>query len=149
MFNKELLDSLFDLNLETGDLFHKNGEPADPFEGRYRRVHMRGARYYAHHVVWCMVKGYWPERLDHKNGDGANNQPSNLREATHAQNMANVVYGPLRGIESHGAKWRARIQVNGKRIELGSYASREEAIAAYEAGAEKHFGEFAEHNRPN
>ena len=73
----------------------------------------------------------------------------NLREATQSQNMANKMHGPLRGIERHGAKCRARIQVEGIRIELGSYASREEAIAAYQAGAEKHFGEFAEHNRLN
>ncbi len=149
MFTKELLESLFDLNLDTGDLFHKNGEPADPFEGRYRRVHIHGARYYAHHVVWCIIKGYWPEQIDHKNGDGGNNHPDNLRESNQSQNGANATWSPSRGVEAHGKKYRARITVEGKRISLGSYDTIEEAIKAYQDGAEKYFGEFAQHNRMN
>lgn len=149
MFTREQLFEMFDFDLDAGFVYHKNGERADHFSGKYRRVTIDGSKYYVHHIIWCVVHGYWPDRLDHWNGDGEDNRPDNLREATQAQNMANRVYGKMRGAEAHGRRWRARIEVNGVRIELGSYASREEAIAAYEAGAERYFGQYAEHNRPN
>jgi len=149
MFTQDQLNEVFTLDRFTGFLYWKyNNRRADHFSGKYRRVWWGGQKYYVHHIVWCMIYGNWPDQIDHINTDGEDNRPENLRESTQAQNRYNATYGPLRGVESHGAKWRARIQVNGKRIELGSYASREEAITAYEAGAEKYFGEFAEHNRP-
>lgn len=40
-------------------------------------------------------------------------------------------------------KWRARIGLNGERISLGLFSTREEAHAAYRAAAERLHGEFA------
>ena len=37
----------------------------------------------------------------------------------------------------------ASIMVDGKRINLGAFASPEDASAAYQSAAAKHFGEFA------
>ena len=153
MLDKAFFDSLFYYDPEDGELYRRRdgalaGSRSD---GRYVRVSIgQSQRRYAHHVIWCMLRGVWVENgIDHWDGDGFNNREYNLRDANQSQNIANAAWGESRGIEKHGAKWRARIVVNNRRLELGSFASREEAIAAYRAGAEKHFGEFAEHNRPN
>lgn len=44
----------------------------------------------AHHLVWYFIYGEWPSKaIDHIDGDRSNNQPSNLRLATRAQNAVN------------------------------------------------------------
>jgi len=150
MITKEYLDSIFFYDEEDGELYYlANGMLAEQTaHGKYKRVnigHGNGRRY-SHHIIWCMVYGTWPlGNIDHRR-DGSN-KLDNIREGTQSQNLGNSTYGRLRGIEKHGAGFRARIQVNGQRIELGSFATEEAAIAAYRAGAEKYFGEFAEHNR--
>jgi hypothetical protein len=76
---------------------------------------------------------YSLERLD-TNG---NYDPSNCiwaTKATQAQNRrtASAIYGNEIGIDYQRGddRWRARIMRNGKRLTLGSFSSREEAIAA-------------------
>lgn len=91
----------------------------------------------------------WP-MTDHIDRDGLNNQRSNLRPATNAQNQRNR--GPNAGGSSrykgvwrapcHG-KWRAEIRADGKRRYLGYFASEEEAALVYNAAATELFGEFA------
>lgn len=133
---------------EDGELFFKRtGAIATHNHGIYLRVSFLGKKYYAHHIVWFLVHGKWPKNIDHRNGDCKDNRISNLREASQSQNIANANFGKKRGIERHGAKWRARIVVRGHRIELGSFATIEEAKIAYTVGALKHFGEFAFHAR--
>lgn len=150
MFTKEQLDDVFLLDWDTGFLYWKyNGKRADHFSGRYRRVWWGGSKYYSHHIIWCMVYGEWPNQIDHINGDGEDNRPENLRKSDQQQNIANADFGAGRGVEAHGKRFRARIWVNQKRIELGSFDTREEAQEAYKVAAEKYFGEFAFHNREN
>jgi hypothetical protein len=135
---------------EDGELYWRaTGKRACYVSGLYKRVQKNKTWEYAHHIIWCVVNGYWPEKdIDHKNGNGHDNRPDNIREATETQNMGNSSWGPMRGIEKHGKKFRARIGTGNGRIELGSYATVEEAQAAYRIGAEKYFGfEFAFHNR--
>jgi len=90
--------------------------------------------------------------VDHKNGNGLDNRRDNLRVCTQAENLRNrkinsnntsgfkgVRFDPL----SHTKPWRARITVSGKRYNLGTFCSANEAHEAYcKAAAEKH-GEFA------
>jgi hypothetical protein len=141
------LDKIFFYDSE-GDLFHRSsGKLATHNHGRYLRVAWNGTKYYAHHIIWYVTYGYWPHFVDHKNGNHKDNRLENLRDATMSQNIANADFGEMRGIELHGAKFRARVWVEGKRTELGSYSTLEEAKEAYRKGAEKYFGEFAYHNR--
>lgn len=152
MITKEYLDEVFFYDSKDGELYYRDtgklaGQKA---HGKYVRVNIGNGngRRYAHHIIWCMVHGGWPKyNIDHRR-DGSN-KLDNIREATQSQNMANRTYGELRGIEKHGAKLRVRIWVDGRRIELGSYDTMEQAKAAYREGAEKYFGEFAFHNREN
>lgn len=148
MFTKAYLDRYFVLDYETGFLYRKNGKRVDHFHGKYRRVAFEGAKYYAHHLIWCMAYGDWPcKDIDHRDGNPQNNRPNNLREAGASNNIANADFGPSRGVEKHGRQYRARIVVNGARHELGSFDIYDDAVSAYKTAAEKFFGEFAFHNR--
>jgi hypothetical protein len=90
--------------------------------------------------------------VDHIDGDGLNNQRSNLRPATQQQNSRNR--RPIGGKSQykgvtwnrHIEKWTAKIWIDYKCIYLGSYKTEREAAVAYDNAAIKHFGEFAKLN---
>lgn len=76
------------------------------------------------------------QEVDHKNGNGLDNRRSNLRVCTHAENSRNIhnIRGKSKydGVSWHSAssKWRARINVSGKRVSLGYFLAEEDAAAA-------------------
>lgn len=113
----------------------------------YIEISCFGIRVHAHRLAWYFIYRCLPEYIDHADGNKSNNRIANLREANQSQNIANS-YPLKRGVEKHGRKYRARIWVRDERIELGSYETREEAQAAYHAGASQYFGDFARINRP-
>jgi hypothetical protein len=87
--------------------------------------------------------------VDHHDTNKLNNAFLNLRPANDVLNGANK-RAPI--TNTSGAKgvrrrannrWRASVEHEGKFISLGTYGSREEASAAYLAGAQKIFGDFA------
>lgn len=86
--------------------------------------------------------------VDHKDRDSLNNRTENLRVATHRQNLCNVglratsTSGRI-GVTRHQGGWVARISVNGKRLHIGCFATREAAALAYNKAALKYHGEFA------
>jgi hypothetical protein len=92
-------------------------------------------------------------QVDHRDLDGLNNQRSNLRWATRAQQVQNISVrrdcaAGLKGVYRKNKKWRATIVVSGKRTALGSFSTKEEAGRAYDAKAVELFGEFARLNFP-
>lgn len=106
----------------------------------------------AHHVVWAMVYGRWPNRrIDHKDRNPLNNAISNLREATRSQNGANsrrpiTNNSGFKGVSRSGRPsrpWAAHIKVDQKTKFLGRYVTPEEAHEAYKTAATRVFGEFA------
>lgn len=117
----------------------------------YLHIVINGRSYGAHRLAWLIMTGSWPAKdIDHKDGDGLNNQWINLREATSSQNCANK---RLRRDNTSGAKgvswrpdlgkWKATITAEGKTRHLGFFVDKDDAAAAYEAAATEHFGEFA------
>jgi hypothetical protein len=90
------------------------------------------------------------KEIDHINGDGLDNRRCNLRPATHRQNLAKsrrpLGASGLIGVDQLYGKWRARITVNGIGHHLGMFTSKEEAVSAYNAAAQKFNGEFARTN---
>ena len=89
--------------------------------------------------------------VDHRNGNPLDNRRSNLRVCTQKQNMRNRKKAkhskqPYKGVAWDGWSWRARITVNGRRYNLGSYATAIEAARAYDFTARRLFGEFARTN---
>jgi len=87
---------------------------------------------------------------DHiKNRETLNNRRSNLRIATHAQNMQHSEKGGdgisgMKGVSLiKGRFWRARIKFNNKEIHIGLFGTKQEAYAAYCDTARKLHGKFA------
>lgn len=88
-------------------------------------------------------------RGDHKEViETLNNQRSNLRIATFAQNNYNSRCKPnrlgLRGIQTMSSgRFRAKMRIAGKMTHLGTRDTREEAHQLYCEAVAKHHGEFA------
>ena len=131
---------------EAGYQFRKR----DGFRGsEFRRINVGGRGYRSSHLAWFYMRGRWPRRqIDHKNTNGLDDSWSNLRLATQSQNCANKrcyktnKFG-FKGVHAHHKKYRAMIQSEGKRINLGDYDSPELAYAAYAAAAPVMHGDFA------
>ena len=91
--------------------------------------------------------------VDHINGDKWDNRKCNLRIVTHADNTKNRKLDKRNKSGYTGVKetktgtWNAQIYCDGKRINLGTYKTKEEAVKARKAGEEKYFGKFAHENR--
>lgn len=99
----------------------------------------------------CFVMGQ--KGIDHRDGNGLNNQKLNLRPATQKQNTHNVAKHKdnrvgYKGVSrtKSGKKFRARIFLDGKQHVIGNFYSPEEAAQAYDMAAKTHFGEFARTN---
>jgi hypothetical protein len=90
--------------------------------------------------------------VDHINGDTLDNRRSNLRLATISQNTQNKRHGTgtsrYLGVsyEPKTGKWRCRIVVDGKTIQLGTWPSEEVAAQQYDKAAVKYFGPNARTN---
>lgn len=89
------------------------------------------------------------EQVDHIDGDGLNNQRSNLRLCTQAQNTLNTrMYknnqSGYKGVSFHAmtGRWQAYINVSGKRIYLGLYDTKEDARDTRREAAMKYHKEF-------
>jgi hypothetical protein len=90
--------------------------------------------------------------IDHKNHNGLDCRRDNIREASRKQNSRNRrpsvgKFSTFLGVSYENGKWRARIFVDGKRLQLGHFALEEDAALAYNFAAHEHFGEFARFNR--
>lgn len=94
-------------------------------------------------------------QIDHIDGNGLNNQRSNLRICTPQQNYSNrkknkIGLSKYKGLNfdlrNTKRPWRALIRVNKKAIYLGCSATEEGAAMLYDMGAKKYFKEFANLN---
>ena len=90
---------------------------------------------------------------DHKDGNGLNNQKSNLRYCSYSQNALNSIV-PRNEVGFRGVSfdpkcklpYYARIVSNGKRYSLGRFSTAIEAAKAWNLKALELFGEFARLN---
>jgi hypothetical protein len=87
--------------------------------------------------------------IDHINRDGLDNRRGNLRIATHAENIRNqgIRKNNTSGIKGVSlvpstGRWQARIMVWGQAKFLGTFATSQEAHAAYVAASRELHGEF-------
>jgi hypothetical protein len=108
----------------------------------------RGAKHVAMHrqILQCANDEFG----DHRNHDTLDNRRANLRKCTRGENNKNQRiprnstsgYKGVHRVKESG-RWRARINVNGKRIFIGDFTSPEAAARAYDTAAIKHHGDFA------
>jgi hypothetical protein len=104
----------------------------------YRMIRVDGHQYMAHRLAWLIVHGRFPVGdIDHINGIRTDNRIANLREATRSLNMQNLrraradsTTGVI-GVRRMLKKWQAEIQVNHRKIYLGTFDSIDDARTAY------------------
>jgi len=99
-----------------------------------------------------MILGNDFKLIDHKDGDGLNNQRNNLRGCTYTQNQMNKRISKAnktgyKGVRLEGNKYTAHYSKNGKSYRLGRFDTAMEAAMAYKDFAVKNYGSFA--NVPN
>jgi len=95
------------------------------------------------------------KEIDHRNGITLDNQRSNLRHCTQAENAKNRKINAnnkcgFKGVcwEKGANKWRSQIRLDGKVIHLGLFTCLIKAATAYDSAANKYHGEFARLNFP-
>lgn len=106
----------------------------------YLTIRINEKVYLAHRLAWLVSYGEVPAgMLDHINRNRLDNRVANLRVVTHFQNMQNRKMqrnnkSGFRGVSWDGkyGKWRARINAEGKCINLGYFDSPEKASFEFE-----------------
>ena len=97
-----------------------------------------------HQLIGC-------SHYDHINHDALDNRKENLRPCSQHQNTFNTRKkknntSGVTGVGHYngkGERWRARLMLNGKEINLGSYETFDEAVKARLEGEKTYYGEFA------
>lgn len=114
----------------------------------YHYIKIDGRRYKTHRLAWFYYYGSWPKGvIDHINGNGLDNRVCNLRDVSITINAQNHKEGIKKnglptGVSLCKNGFRARIQVNKKKMALGVYGTSEEALKAYRLARDEH------HNTP-
>lgn len=93
-----------------------------------------------------ILKPWFKNEVDHKDGNGLNNTRSNIRECTGSQNQMNRIHKNatgFRGVTPRHCSFVAYIRILGKKTWLGTFKTALDAAKAYNAAAIKHHGEFA------
>jgi hypothetical protein len=110
----------------------------------YVGIEFNERSYKAHRLAWLVTHGEWPAgEIDHINGDRGDNRIANLRVGSKAQNQQNRklnkdnTSGHI-GVHPRGRKWGASIAYLGKQRYLGTFATVEDAAAAYRKAKADH-----------
>ena len=122
-------------------------------EYAYRRIgnsRTKCTTIYMHRVIAARMGLNIDDRVvDHIDGNGLNNQRSNLRVASHSQSMCNTKLrtdsaSGYRGVSlcRRTGRWTAWIEFQHKKHWLGRHATPELAANAYRAAARRLHGEF-------
>ncbi|TIV83829.1 MAG: HNH endonuclease [Mesorhizobium sp.] len=129
-------------------------EAGSPTMNGYRRITVDRVKYLAHRLAWLHFYGTWPsQQIDHVNGDGCDNRIANLRDVSNAENHRNLRLmktnrSGVAGVrfDARYDNWAATIWEDAKIIHLGSFKSKDDAVAARKA-AERKLGYHPNHGR--
>ena len=148
ILSQSRLQELLQYNEETGIFtwrIHAGNRLSNSIAGSlckrgYFDISVDGKNYRAHRLAWLYVYGNFPIGvIDHINGIKSDNRLVNLRDVTNAKNLlsfrkvsSNNTSGFL-GVSKNHDGWRAEINVNVQKINLGTYPTKEEASIAYVA----------------
>lgn len=117
----------------------------------YIQTSIKGRAYFGHYLAWLYVYGTFPTSfsLDHRNEIKDDNRISNLREATHSQNMIarratkKNKSGYVGVHQRKNGTWKAEIVIDDFQRSVGYFKLAEDAAIARTRAAIKHYGEFA------
>lgn len=130
----------------------RSGRADQTSDKYYAHTYGGGREIYLHRLVMGEPLGYL---VDHRNGDGLDNQRANLRIATRAQNNANRAAASSAGyrgvFQVESGRYKATISDridSAKCVHLGTFATAEDAAREYDREALRRFGEFAQLNFP-
>ncbi|WP_264041469.1 HNH endonuclease signature motif containing protein [Pectobacterium carotovorum] len=101
----------------------------------YLRISINNKKHKSHRIAWLYVYGYWPELIDHINGNKSDNRIKNLRDVSFSENMRNrpTLKSSSTGVNgvvksSNGKGFLAHINVDGVNKYLGTFPSIDEAV---------------------
>ena len=103
---------------------------------KYLRIQIQNKLYLVHRLAWLYVFGALPpDQIDHINGNGIDNRIINLRCVNNSENCKNrrlprnSTSGCI-GVCWHKLtdKWQSNIKIDGKKIHLGIYFNKWDAI---------------------
>jgi len=100
----------------------------------------------------ALITGF--RKTDHQDLNELNNRRYNLRDGSDGRNERNQRaqrdrLSRYKGVWGYrNGRWRAGIQLDKKRTDLGIFDEEEAAARAYDAAAREHFGEYAWLNFP-
>ncbi len=160
------LDWQFNCQIEEGRFFWKNPPKCRPSflnkevgciiknkrTGKeYWIITIDRKKYKRGHLIFLLLNGRMPfPCLDHKNGNSIDDRPSNIREATIAENNRNCHFHRKKAnlptgvtLIRNSKKYESRIRFDTKRIHLGVYSTPEEAHSVYMKKRKELFGDFA------
>lgn len=140
MITQKKLKSILVYCSDTGIFtwIKRNGRAAGSYDDGYVRIKIGGKKYYAHRLAWIYAYGSLPDlAIDHINRDRSDNRIHNLRDVSVSENLKNKsTYKTNKsGVDGvHWCKtnkrWVARIGVNGKKLVLGKFIYKFNAICA-------------------
>lgn len=151
----EAILALFTIDPDEGIFRWQSGKRAGAEAGQtdpygYRQVNVPGyGTFQAHRLAWKVYHGENPAlQIDHINRDRKDNRKSNLRQATNTQNAFGMIrrrklHDLPKGVYKSGRRFGAQIKINYKHINLGTFATVEEAQAAYMNAARAVAGDYA------
>lgn len=168
MITSKEIREYFSYNSDTGELIRKKrlsnrckiGEVVGSLSRlggsskSYLRAKIKGKSYCVHRLVWLYHHGEFPVLdIDHINGNGLDNRIENLRQVTKFQNGQN---NRRRADNKSGctgviwfkprSTWCAYIRHNNKRIHLGYFKDKDDAIKARKQ-AERDLGFHQNHGK--
>ena len=105
------------------------------------QIKIKGTLVFAHQIVWLMFNDDLPDQIDHINRIKTDNRITNLRAANSLINAQNAGMrldntSGYPGVTWKNGKWHSRISCNRKRIHLGCFPNKEDAITAYRTAKE-------------
>jgi hypothetical protein len=119
-------------------------------ERGYIQVKVFNKRFYAHRIIFFMFNGYFPQELDHIDGNKSNNRIENLRDSTKSQNNMNSKKrkdntSGTKGItwDKRCNKWKVQGQANNIKYYLGRYDDMELAKKVIYEFRKQHHNEYA------
>lgn len=164
--SQDLMIEFFEYNPNTGSLIFKERDKKwfkadwaakmwnDQWAGKevgcncgkgYKRTQIFGKKVFVHRICWVIANGLTDTDIDHINGVRVDNRISNLRLATRTQNRMNqgIPKNNKSGFvgvswANKNGKWMASISINGKKINLGYFNDKQDAIKARRLANEKY-----------